>query len=166
YEAERQGIAHVDAAHAVRRADDRDPVFLRELGQLAAALRERHAVADEDHRTARGLQQVERFLHVVGRRAAAALGRLPRRLERDLGLFLEQVEWHVEVHRPGPAARRGGDRLAHREREHVDAGRLEAALHDRADDVREVGLVVAGWPLGWGGGGGWGGDCRWRVAQG
>src|SRR5438067_1223203 len=51
-EAERQRIAHVEAAHAVRRADHRHLVLARELAQLLARLGKRHAVADEEHRPA------------------------------------------------------------------------------------------------------------------
>ncbi len=43
---------------------------------------------------------------------------------------------------PGPAGQHRGGRLAQRERQHVDARRLERALHHRADHVDEVGLVV------------------------
>ena len=54
------------------------PQLVRELGQLLAGLRQRHAVADEDHR-ALGLQQhVERGGDLLGR-GAAALGAERRR---------------------------------------------------------------------------------------
>ena len=64
------------------------------------------------------------------------------RRQFDVVFFLEHVERHVDVHRPRPARQHGGHRLAQRQRQHVDARRLPAALDHRADDVGEVGLEV------------------------
>src|ERR1051326_9020624 len=61
----------------------------------------------------------------------------------DRVLLLEHVERHVDVHRAGPARHHKARRLAQRERKHVDARGLEAALDHRSDDAREVRLVVA-----------------------
>ena len=66
-----------------------------------------------------------------------------RRLGLDLCLFLEQVERDVDVDRAGPPAQHRRRRLAKRQGKHVDARRLVAVLDHRADDVREVGLVMA-----------------------
>ena len=60
----------------------------------------------------------------------------------DVVFLLEDVERDVDVHRPGPPRQHRGHRLPQRERQHVDAGRLEAPLHHRPDDVREIGLEV------------------------
>ena len=119
------------------------PSFLRELGQLLAGLRQRHAVADEDHRTLRLQQHVEGGVDLL-RRGAVALGAVHRRGRRhlDVVLLLEDVERHVDVHGARPARQHGRHRLPHHQRQHVDAGRLEAALDHRADDVGEVGLEV------------------------
>ena len=75
---------------------------------------------------------------------AAALRAELRRSRRhlDVVLLLEHVERHVDVHRPGPAGQHRGGRLAQRERQHVDARRLERALHHRPDHVDEIRLVV------------------------
>ena len=88
--------------------------------------------------------QVERGRDLV-RRCAAALRAEPRRRRRhlDVVLLLEHVERHVDVHRARAARQHRGGRLAQRERQHVDARRLERAFHHRADHVDEVGLVVA-----------------------
>src|SRR5947209_1817918 len=60
----------------------------------------------------------------------------------DLVLLLEHVERDIEIHRPGPAREHCGRRLTQRERQHVDAGRLEAALHHGANNVDEIGLIM------------------------
>ena len=143
-EAQRQHVPHVEAPHAVRRTDDRDAVLGREFGEFLARLGQRHPVPDEDHRAARGLQHVDHRPDIIGRSAAAALGEaVPRRLERNFGLFLKQVVRHVEVDRAGPSAGHRGDGLAQRVGQHVDARRLEAVLHHWPDHIREIRLVVA-----------------------
>ena len=86
---------------------------------------------------------VERAGNLLGRRAAALrIERRRRRRHFDVVFFLEHVERHVDIHRPRPARQHRRHRLAQRQRQHVDAGRLEAALHHRAQDVDEIGLVV------------------------
>ena len=108
-----------------------------------ARLRQRDAVADEQHGRLAP--------RIMSSAAATSSGEAPlrcapcaRRGRRhlDVVLLLEHVERHVEVHRPRPAGQHRGHRLAQRQRQHVDARRLEAALDHRADDVGEVGLVV------------------------
>ena len=113
-------------------------------GQLLAGLGQRHAVADEDHGALGTQQQLERGGDLL-RRGAAALGAVPGCGRRHLHvvLLLEHVERHVHVHRPRPPRQHGRHGLAQDQRQHVDAGRLEAALHDGTDDVGEVRLVVA-----------------------
>ena len=65
------------------------------------------------------------------------LGRLLRRR------LAEHVERHVEHHRAGPPGHHGLPRLAHRERHHLAAGRLEHPLAIGAHGGGEVRLVVA-----------------------
>ena len=114
-----------------------------QFGQFLGGFRQRHAMANEDHR----LASVQDHIDAGGdflRRGAAAL-RAERR--RRLGhlyvvFFLVHIERHIDVHRPGPSRQHSRGRLAQRQRQHVDARRLPAALDHRPDDVGEVGLVV------------------------
>ena len=142
-EAERQRIGHVDAAHAVGRRDHRDAEFFGKLGQFAAGFRQRDAVADEEHRPLRVKDHVERARDVV-RRGAASLGvkRRRRRRHLDVVFFLKDVERHVDIHRARPAGQHRGHGLAQRQRQHVDAGRLETVLHHRAQHIDEIGLKM------------------------
>src|SRR5580704_3459478 len=82
-EAERERIGHVDAAETVRRRDHRNAEILREGSELAACLRERDAVTDEQSRALRAQDQVERGGNLFGR-SAAALRAVRRRGRRDL----------------------------------------------------------------------------------
>ena len=87
---------------------------------------------------------LDRGRDFVGR-GAAALRVQDRRRRRhlDVVLLLEHVERDIDVDRARPSRQHRGHGLAQGERQHVDAGRLEAALHHRPDDVGEVGLIVA-----------------------
>ena len=143
-EAERQRIAHVEAAHAVRRADHGNAVLGRKLRELLASLGQRRAVADEEHGPARLRQKFNDSLNIFGRRAATSLiEAVPGLLELDLCFFLEQVVRHVEIDGPRPAAGRRRNGLPQGERQHVDARGLEASLHHRTHHIGEVGLVVS-----------------------
>ena len=135
---------HVEAAHAVGRGDHRNAQRVRELGQLLARLRQRHAVADEEHRALR-LRGSCRARRVTSS-GEAPLRWAPCRGAAG-GTSTSSSSWNTlngtsTFTGPGPARQHRGHRLAQRQRQHVDAGRLEAALDHRADDVGEVGLEV------------------------
>ena len=73
--------------------------------------------------------------HLAGRRRGVGHGLV--------GLLDEDVERDVEVDGAGTPGAQQCERLAQHERQLVGARGLEAALHVRAHDAREVGLVVA-----------------------
>ena len=143
-EAQRQRVGHVEAAHAVGRGDDGNAQLVREFGQLLARLRQRHAVADEEHGALGREDHVER-------RARPASGEAPLRWAPCRGaaggISTSSSSWNTLN---GTSTFTGPGRpdsivvIAWRsdQGQHVDAGRLEAALHHGADDVGEVRLEV------------------------
>ena len=116
---------------------------MHEFGQLSGSFRQRHAMADEDHRLL-GLQDMIDAKCDFIRRGAAALGAERRRRLGHLHVvfFLVHIERHVDIHRPRPSRQHGRGRLAQRQRQHVDARRLPAALDHRPDNVGKIRLEV------------------------
>ena len=100
-------------------------------------------MADEQHRAARLGQQIQRGGD-VGITGAGAVRAVHVRGggQFDVGLFLVHVVRDVQIHRARAARDHGVHGLAQRQRQHVDPRRLEGALDHRAQDLREVGLVV------------------------
>ncbi len=142
-ETQRQRVGHVEAAETVRRSDDGNAKLVRGLGQLRACLRQGHAVADEEHRPL-GLQDHFQGRRDLLRRGAAALRAEGRRRRRQFNivLFLEHVVGNVDIHRARPPRQHRRRRLAQRERQHVDPGRLKAAFDHGPDHVDEIRLIV------------------------
>ena len=145
-QAERQRMLAVDRAHAARGAGHRDAQPLGERQKIGGGAAILHPLADQDHRPLGGQQHVDRLGQPV-RVGAAATGDVgvpllgPGRL---LGRrLLEDVERHVEHHRPGTSGHHGLPGLAHRDRHHLAAGRLEHPLAVGAHRRGEIRLVVA-----------------------
>ena len=134
-------------AEPARRRRDRDPQPLRERAQLVGRAAIAHALADQDHRPLRRASSMSTALrHALGIGAAARgdVGAPFARVGRLLGGgLLEDVERHVEHHRPRPAGHHGLPRLPHHQRHLLAARRLEHLLAHGAHGRREVRLVVA-----------------------
>ena len=142
-EAQRQRIVGGHATHRIGRGDDGNAERFGQRGDLGSRFGQRRAVADEQRGLARLREQRQRRRD-VGIRRAGPMRTEDRRGRRNLDvvLLLEDVVRHVEVHRARAPGQHGVERLAQRERQHVDPRRLERALDDRAQHRREVGLVV------------------------
>ncbi len=144
---ERQRMGRVDRADAARRRRDRD---LQLLGERAAGRRRRR-------RTARPARRDHRALG--GRAACRPPSRRLRGRRRSGRRCWRSTPWASGVSSaaasrntsngtssttgPGPPGHHGLPRLAHRERHHLAAGRLEHPLAIGAHGRGKVGLVMA-----------------------
>jgi len=100
-------------------------------------------MADEKHRPLRFQNQIQAGGDFVRRRAAALGIQRRRRLRHfNVALFLKNVKRHVEIHWTRPAGQHGRRRLTQSKRQHIHAGRLEAAFDYGSNDVRKIGLEV------------------------
>lgn len=121
--AERQHVAARERADTEQGCDDRDLRLLGERLQLLEGVRDRHAVAGENHRAFGRVDELGRLLDrrlvALARRDVA--GEVYRFRPDELCGLLEDVTWNINQHRTGPAG----------------AGDVEGFL-DRPGDVRCV----------------------------
>ena len=107
-----------------------------EFGELAGRFRQSDAVADKNDRPLRFEDQIDTSRNLIrGSAAALRVQRRRRPWHFNVTFFLKDIEGHVEIHGTGPARKHCRRRLTQRERQHIDARRLETALDDRPNDV-------------------------------
>ena len=107
---------------------------LRQRRQLRAGFGQRHAVADEEHRplAPRGANRpcaTSSASQAPLRRAVVAV---PGAARATSASSWKRLYGTSRLTGPGRPAGHGVERLPQRQRQHVDARRLEAALHHRA----------------------------------
>ena len=135
----------VDGSEPTHGSRYRNLQALGELEQFLGGAAVANGLTDENHGTL-GIEQQIDGLHDTFGIGAATAGDIAVPLLRVRRFFRsrlhEHVVGHVQHHRPGPSRHHGFPGLAHRERHHVAARRLEHALAEAAHGRREVGLIL------------------------
>jgi hypothetical protein len=146
HQPQRQGMMGVNGAEAAGRCGHRNLQAFGEPQQFSAGASPTHALPDNNHGPLGGKEHVDGLDHAfrIGAATARNVGVPFFRFRRLLGgFFHEHIERHVKHHRPRPSGHHGLPRLAHCERHHLAARRLEHPLAIGAHGRREVRLIVA-----------------------
>src|SRR6266571_4794008 len=116
---------------------------LEELEQRVRDFADQAALSDQNDRATRGEQQLERPVYRLQFAGEALVHTRIGIGDLDFGRFLENIERHVDVHRPRAAGAQEAECLLDRERQYFHERRLKALHHHGAHDRLEIALEIA-----------------------